>query len=639
MQGGLLALICVLVYSNNFRHDFFLDDFHSIRDNIGLRSLANIPHFFTDAGLFSRLVTNVDYRPILLITYALNHGMAGYETPVWHATQILFHFACTLGILFLARRVLQQAIPPQARERETALALIPLAAALLFAVHPTGSGVVNYMSARSSLLTAAFLLPSIVLYMTPREDPRYGRAPWVAVLLYALALLTKIEAIGALAVYFLYEVWQTARGGGHRRSFLGDLGAALNGGTLRRLWPFLAVSAGYAAVRAKLMAPFPFADTRGATGVGPLDYLFTQTVVWWAYVGKWFAPVGLVADHGDYPVYRSLVDGPVFMAVLAWGAVAAVLLAAWRTRPWLAFLAISALALLSPTSSIAPLSEMLNEHRPYLPLAILSLVWILPVGILLVRSGREQPRAAAAAVAALLLLTTGLGAMTLQRNRAFSTERAYLEDILGKAPSGRALMNYGLIRMGEGDWANALHLYTRALEYSPGWHYLHTNLAILHRTLGDSDRSRAHFDRSVELDVWSGQAVTWRGDDALLRGDFAAARADFERAREQSVDAYRLCRGLATAHAGLGNADAAAAEALACHRLDPARFSADIVGVATPFFTSSGSAAAGVAFFERLAAEIPDEWWVQANLASLASRMGDEERAGVARARADALAP
>src|SRR5205823_1690043 len=164
----------------------------------------------------------------------------------------------------------------------------------VFALHPTASGVVNYLSARSSLLTAAFLLPSMLLYMAPQGEQRSTRTPWLAALLFTLALFSKVEAVGCLAVYFLFEVWQTAIARGHRGHFFSDLGHALNRQTLRRLGPFLAVTVAYFIIRHQLMAPFQLGPASSPVGVSSYQYFLTQTVVWWEYVLKWFAPVHLV---------------------------------------------------------------------------------------------------------------------------------------------------------------------------------------------------------------------------------------------------------------------------------------------------------------------------------------------------------
>jgi len=632
-----LALVCLAVYSNNFRHEYFLDDNHVIQNNLSIRSLDSIPAFFTDAGTFSTQRANVDYRPVLMVTYALNYWMGGLDTTWWHATQILLHFLCAVGLYLLARRILE--LMGERAEREPYLVLVPLLPALLFAAHPTASGVVNYLSARSSLLTAAFLLPSFLLYMVPGEDPRYRRTPWLAALLFALAMLTKIEAIGALALYFMYDVWEAARAGNHRRNLLGDLRATLTRQTVVRLWPFLAVTLGYFVLRSQVMAPFNLDESRRQPGVSALDYLWTQTVVWWEYVAKWFAPVNLVADNGNHPVYRSPLAWPASLAIAAWVAIGAALVAGWKRRPWLAFLAISALALLSPTSSIAPLSEMLNEHRPYLPLAVLSLAWTIPLGILLARAARTRPAVGAVAVTATLLATTTLGAMTLERNHAFSTNRAYLEDVVSKAPSGRALTNYGLIFMREGNYATAESLFVRAAEYSPNWHIVHINLGIVNRQKGNLAAAQEHFTRAVETDRFSGTALTWRGEHHLAIGDYAAAARDFEAARPKSLDHYALCKGLATANAGLGNVEPALAHTRECLHLNARQTGIDIVGIAKPFFDLPERTEAGLAYFTQLAETIPETWWVHANLATLARRLGDTARADSAQARADALKP
>lgn len=648
IQIALLAALCGGGYANGFHHAFQLDDAHVLQNNLSIRSLANIPQYFVDPATFTSLRANVDYRPVLQVTYALNYAMGGYDTWWWHLTQLVLHAACVAGLYFLAKRILEL-IAPDGQYT----ALVPILAAAVFAVHPTGSGVVNYLSARSSLLTAAFLLPSILLYMAPRGKSGSIKMAWLAVLLFGLALFTKVEAIAALAVYFLYEMWvgraEGRTSGRNEREdektrgrdpagFFGALLHTLNLGTLRRLAPFLLVAAGYFVVRARLMAPFEFEESRRAAGVSALDYLLTQTVVWWQYVLNWFAPVNLVADQGDYPVYRSLLSGPVPFAIGGWLVVGALLLASWKRRPYLAFLALSALALLSPTSSIAPLAEMLNEHRPYLPLAVLSLCWMIPVGMGLTRAARAQPAKGLVATG-LVAGLAGLGAVTWQRNRVFTTERSYLEDVIAKAPSGRALNNYGLLFLREGNYPRALELFQEAVKYTPYWHTVHINLGIVYRQLQDSARTQEHFDRAVDFDRFSGTALTWRGQNYLEQKRYREAANDFERAAPRSLELYRLCKGLATAYAGLGEVERSVDQTTRCLELDAGQTAKDIVAISTPFFESAALTRAGLEYFERLDGVIPNTWWVHYNIGTLAGRLGDSTRAAAEHARGEALKP
>ncbi len=635
VQVALLAFVCLGIYSNNFVHEYFLDDFHFITGNPSLRSLANIPSFFVDPSTLSILRAHADYRPVLQASYALNFWMGGYDTAWWHATQILLHFVCVVGLYLICKRILRQ-LPDSAPERH-GLAFVPMLAALVYALQPTASGVVNYLTARSSLLTAAFLFMSLVVYMVPREEERYRRTPWIATILFTFALFTKVEAIGCLAVFFLYEVWQTARASEHQRQFFGDLLASLNRRTLHRMWPLLAVTVVYFVIRQVLLAPYETEVARRQQDVTSLDYLLTQFVVWWQYVLNWLAPLNLIADNASYPVYRSLLQKPVMLALAGWLLVGGALLAAWRTRPWLAFLAISALALLSPTSSIAPLAEMLNEHRPYMPLAILSLCWIIPLGAVPARIVPASRQAAAVVALGFALVLVTLASLTWERNRVFSTDRSYLEDLIAKAPSGRTLNNYGLKFMAEGDYATALEHFESALKFAPNWYIVHSNLAIAYRVLGDTTRSREHFDKSVQFDSYTATALQYRAEDHIRSGRFREAASDFERASVKSLEHYRLCKGLATAYAGMGDAERSFEQTSRCIELDNAQVGFDIVAISTPFFAADSLLPAGLRYFELLAQRLPGTWWVHANIGTLAMRMGDTARAAVEIAKAEAL--
>ena len=59
-----IAGICLLCYVNSLDGSFHYDDFHSIVENPGVRSLANVPAFFWDITLFSVDDSKGMYRPV-----------------------------------------------------------------------------------------------------------------------------------------------------------------------------------------------------------------------------------------------------------------------------------------------------------------------------------------------------------------------------------------------------------------------------------------------------------------------------------------------------------------------------------------------------------------------------------------------
>src|SRR5580692_4031550 len=86
----LLLAIC-LAYANSFQNGFHFDDFHTIVDNPAIRSLHNVPRFFTDATTFSVLPANRTYRPIVSTFLALDYAMAGGYNPFsFHLSTFLF---------------------------------------------------------------------------------------------------------------------------------------------------------------------------------------------------------------------------------------------------------------------------------------------------------------------------------------------------------------------------------------------------------------------------------------------------------------------------------------------------------------------------------------------------------------------
>lgn len=168
----LVVAAALLPYVNSLDGGFHYDDEHTLVRNPHLRQLSSIPGFFVDSATFSAQPDMAMYRPLLQTSFALNRALSA-DPWSWHLTNLLVHAAAALGVLALGRRLLP--------------APAALAAALLFAVHPVQSQVVNYLSSRSEAVAMGFVLWSLVLWVDRR------RAASAALL--ALALLSKSAAV------------------------------------------------------------------------------------------------------------------------------------------------------------------------------------------------------------------------------------------------------------------------------------------------------------------------------------------------------------------------------------------------------------------------------------------------------------
>src|SRR3989442_11753198 len=330
----LLALVILAVYANGLGIGFRFDDGHALSENPAIRTLANLPRFFVDPTTSSTLPENRDLRPVLLATFALNYALSGEATWSWHALNLVLHWVAVLLVFRIVRDHLwlgADALP------------IAVGAALVVAVHPLNTEPIDYLSARSALLTAVFYLGAF------DAGVRGRRALCVA--LFRLAMLTKAIACTLPAALLGHALLARRRGG-----------SRLSGGMLVAL---VAVAVGGLAYRAVLLPASVVQATHGAD-VTRAVYFMTEWSAYLYYLRLFFWPNALVVDRLDYPLVRSLLVPQAWGSLLALGALAVL---AWRARhraPAFTFGVLWYAVALAAESTIFPLAEPVNEHRPYL---------------------------------------------------------------------------------------------------------------------------------------------------------------------------------------------------------------------------------------------------------------------------------
>jgi tetratricopeptide (TPR) repeat protein len=508
--AAVLALLVALAYSNSLDNGFHLDDVYGIEQNPAIRDLANVPSFFADPYTLTTRSLNADWRPLLQVTYALDYALGGLEPRAWRVTQLALHWVVCLGVFALGRALLGSGrVRDVASLSEREGDAIAAAAAALFAVHPIASGTANYTWARSTLLVAVFALPATVLWLRSLA-PGASRAPWVGALLcFALALLVKAEALSIALVFGAAEVL---------------IGRRLR---WRALAPVALLCVVYLALRVAILP----SELRAYHEAGPAnrwEYLLTQSRVWWRYVALVLAPLGLVADDTAYPVSRSLAEPRVLLALTGWLAVLLVGARAARGAP--ALLAVCFALHLAPHSSLVPLAEMHNEHRPYLAATALFVLgaWGSWIGL---RAAFARPRLPALALLALALCAYGL--LTRERNRVWRDELSLWADAVDKTPfSARAQMNYGIELQKRGEFAAAEQRFAHAVELAPLYPYAHINFAIELRRRGAVDASNFHYDEAVRVAPSDPVGPTWRARVREQWGDVPGAIADWRRVLE-----------------------------------------------------------------------------------------------------------
>ncbi len=507
-----------LAYQASFENSFHYDDIHSIVDNPHIRELANIPLFFADPGLFSAMPERAMYRPLLLVSYAINYALSGYEVFAYHLVNWLIHLGAAWLVYLLGRRLHGQ--------RQGALA-----GALIFALHPLAAEPVNYISSRSESLAALFYLTAFWGYVRWREGGAPGMG-FVALAAYACGILTKSVAIVLPMALLAYERWGAVRE--HRKRFW-----LLQGGfwALTGLYLLLARSWLNEALRV------PVRDWG--------EQWATQAKAALYYASLVVSPIDLSVEH-PFSVAQSWGEAPVVLALAALASAAWLL---WR-RPLAMMVAIWIILPLLP-ASLMPLNVLVNEHRLYLPLAFLGigLGWML--------KGVSSRRAR---IFIALSLVIG-AAMSHQRTLVWKSEFSLWSDAARQAPGMyRAQLHLGGALEAMGRVEEALACYDRAAAASSSVVEVHYNRGNALRQLGRRDAAIAAYRQSLEIEP---RFLSAQLNLAALYqdlGQIAAAETLLEEAvalHPESADAWRRLGVLRRRQGDLGAAEIVYLRALA----------------------------------------------------------------------------
>jgi tetratricopeptide (TPR) repeat protein len=144
----MLTLVAVLAFANAWPDRLVLDD-RAFAGNASELNLQPLSEAFSRDIWEHRNKKSGLYRPLLLINFELETRLFGDWYVGYHLVNIFLHVCCTLLLFGFLRIVLAQSSSHRLR-----LDLVALLAALVFAVHPVHTEVVNSVFNRSSMFVS-----------------------------------------------------------------------------------------------------------------------------------------------------------------------------------------------------------------------------------------------------------------------------------------------------------------------------------------------------------------------------------------------------------------------------------------------------------------------------------------------------
>jgi protein O-mannosyl-transferase len=451
---ALLMTITILVYANTLANGFAFDD--------GYYVLRNQAVSFRQ--LFHPMDNNV-FRPAMFASLALNWAAGGGQAFGFHLVNILLHVAVTLLLYFLLRKLLEQVLHVNR---------VAFATAALFAVHPIHAEAVAWITGRSELLAAGFLLGAWLLHLHDE--------PVAALLCFLLALLSKESAVIFLPLVIAGDYVRGELKPFRRYAWIAGIAVAY-------LIGFWKIEGG----------------RFGQQGFNPIDNPLASLApglrianalrIAWKYLILQVYPAKLSCDYSYNAILLYANWQHTLFAVL--GAVCVLVLWLWTfvtgRRAWFLAGAIYLMGFALTANLVIPTGTVMGERLAYLPSAGLCLL----VALIGIRLENYNQRLALLILAVMVL---ALGTRTVIRNRDwkdnFTLFSAAVEVVPGSAKA-HALLGQEYLRRGQLDSAHSeLCL---AVRIFPNFPEAVENYALVEARSGHKAEARQLFEKAVFL--------------------------------------------------------------------------------------------------------------------------------------------
>ncbi len=460
-----IAILVFISYSNSLHNPFIWDDLGLIVENPGIRQLSSIPSSFS-RDLYSSTVAGSNfYRPLQEVSFILDYQLWQLEPLGYRLTNILLQaiasFLVFIFVYFLTR-----------------VFTVSFFSAALFAVCPLNTEAVVYISGRSDILMAIFLMCSFILfaYSVYRRGKR--RISWfvLSCLCFVLALLSKELSLVFPFVLISYLLCFRAKESlGWKAAFKVSL-------------PFFVIDLAYLAIRFFLL---DFTAIREAT-LTQMPFLLRLTFlpkVVFTYIRLLIAPVNLhMCRQFSYAVSRP----EIFLFWLLLGFMLVLIIKSFTGKSRVSCFFLSwAIIFFIPQSGLFPINSLVAEHFIYLP----SVSFFVFFAFFLNGHFRK-----AMAVLLLSLAVLFYGILTLSRNSQWKDPFVFYEKIIKFSPdSFQAHNNLGLEYERSLLLGSAEREYKTALKLKPDLIEASSNLANIYYKTGRLDQALAEYEKVKKL--------------------------------------------------------------------------------------------------------------------------------------------
>ncbi len=462
----LILTIAVYWQATAFGFQMYHDDEHYVTLNehvTGGVTLDNVIWAFTSSHA-------ANWHPLTWISHMVDCQLYGSNAGMHHLTNILLHLVNILLLFVLLTRL-------------TGSFWRSAVVAALFALHPLHVESVAWVSERKDVLSAFFLLLSMLAYH------RYvgSRRPFDYVLtasLFTVGLLAKPMLVTLPILLLVIDRWPLGRSESWGR-------------LIREKIPLFALAIGSCVATYFAQNAGGAVQSLGAYSIG--ERILTAGVAFAAYIWKMFWPLRLAALYphpvGGWPTWQLVTSGGFIVAMTALAVVIR------RTKPYIASGWLWYIVSLIPVIGLVQVGEQAYADRyTYIPLigVFVAIVWAVPEAWIQNRTKVLLP------ISAIILVT--LSVLSFAQVKVWKDSETLFLHAMAAVPNNYlAEHELGMGYANDNRFAEAIPHIRKALELKPKWTVARFNLACALYVTGDPVAAKRELDRAVsdgfDLDI------------------------------------------------------------------------------------------------------------------------------------------
>jgi tetratricopeptide (TPR) repeat protein len=510
---GIILLLGVIIYSNSYNCSFHFDDAQSIVNNPDIRSLDNVKPILNSGRT----------RFIPYYTFAINYHFGQLNVRGYHIVNLLIHLinaalVWLITLLLFSTPSLKN--NPLVKHKRS----IAIITALLFVSHPLATQSVTYIVQRMNSLAALFYLLSLILYIKARITDK-STLPKVGLYIGSfvsavLAMLSKENSFTLPFAIVLMEVF-----------FLQTKKISIDFKNIKVI-ALIAVLVCFVVIlfitySSNILQPELPSENNDYRTITSGNYLLTQFSVITKYIQLLFLPINQTIDY-DFPLANSFFEIRTLLSFLFIISLLGLAIYLFNKNRLISFGIFWFFLTLSIESSIIPISDLIFEHRTYLP----SVGFFLILSTVIYSFLWQKYKYVAIGVLGILILVNSVN--TYARNKVWKDDLTLWGDAILKSPNkARPYNNRGHhYAIDLQNYEMAIKDFNMAIQVNPKFYSAYSNIGFAYNNMN------RHEDAIEKLNI----AISLKSDSPDAFYNRAIAYADLKKYDEAIKDYDRVIK-------------------------------------------------------------------------------------------------